>query len=68
MSERKLLRLEEAADRLGVTRSWLLDHTSRVEPIVPHRRLGRLIRFAPEDLEEFVAGRREERPVWRRVA
>ena len=43
---------DEAAARLHVKRSWLEAAVQRGE--VPHRRLGRLVRFTPDDLAEII--------------
>jgi hypothetical protein len=48
-----LLDFAAAAARLGVTQSWLeRQATART---VPHRRLGRVIRFSEDDLAAIVA-------------
>jgi excisionase family DNA binding protein len=40
--------IEEAAARLGMKVSWLYERTRR--RAIPHRRLGKYIRFTEEDL------------------
>jgi hypothetical protein len=56
-----------AAEFLGVTLQWVRDHTTRVEPIVPHTRIGkRTIRFERAELMRFIAEQREARPTWER--
>lgn len=48
-----LFTVAEAADLLQVTPNWL---TERVTAgVIPHRRLGRLIRFSRDDLDQLVA-------------
>jgi hypothetical protein len=59
----------EAADvaaMLGVTAQWVRDHTTRIEPILPHVRIGRRIRFERTEIERFMRERREHRPTWKR--
>lgn len=41
----------EAARRLGVKVTWLQAHIDEV----PHRRLGRLVRFTQADLDTYLA-------------
>ena len=41
--------VEEAAERLGLRPSWLYERTRR--KAIPHRRLGKYIRFTEEDLQ-----------------
>lgn len=50
--EIRLLKPEEAADYLQVSRFWLMDQVRAGK--LPCRRYGsRIVRFAEEDLEEF---------------
>jgi excisionase family DNA binding protein len=47
---RKLLyTVDEAAARLGLRPSWLYERTRR--KAIPHRRLGKYVRFTEEDLQ-----------------
>ena len=50
---RMLLTVDEAAQRLGVKRSWLYERTRRNS--IPYRRLGKLVRFTEQDLEAIAA-------------
>lgn len=43
------LTAEEAAQRLGVTLSWIYERTRR--KAIPHRKLGKFVRFTEEDLQ-----------------
>jgi excisionase family DNA binding protein len=43
------LTVDEAAERLGVTRSWIYERTRR--KALPHRKLGKFVRFTEEDLQ-----------------
>ncbi|MGZ6836797.1 MAG: helix-turn-helix domain-containing protein, partial [Blastococcus sp.] len=48
MSEPLLFTVAEAAERLQVTTNWLEERVSA--DAIPHRRLGRYIRFSADDL------------------
>lgn len=52
-----LYRVDEAARLLSISRSTLRTLTAR--GIVPCRRIGRLVRYAPEDLTYFIHTRRD---------
>jgi excisionase family DNA binding protein len=54
----------EAAQRLSVRQSWLENAVQH--RLVPHRRLGRQVRFTPADLAEIVEQARTA-PVRRRA-
>ena len=45
---RVFLTVDEAAERLGVTRSWIYERTRR--NAIPHRKLGKFVRFTEQDL------------------
>jgi excisionase family DNA binding protein len=47
-----LLNFEEAARTLGVRESWLRDKVAKRQ--VPHTRLGKHVRFSPDDLAVIV--------------
>jgi excisionase family DNA binding protein len=40
------LTVDEAAERLGVTRSWIYERTRRNR--IPHRKLGKFVRFTEQ--------------------
>jgi excisionase family DNA binding protein len=44
-----LFTVDEAAERLGLRSSWLYERTRR--SAIPHRRLGKYVRFTEEDLQ-----------------
>ena len=46
------LTVEEAAQRLGVTAGWIYERTRR--KAIPHRKLGKFVRFTEEDLRAIV--------------
>ncbi len=49
---RLFLTVEEAAQRLGVTAGWIYERTRR--KAIPHRKLGKFVRFTEEDLRTIV--------------
>src|SRR5579863_2155673 len=49
---RLFLTVEEAAQRLGVTVGWIYERTRR--KAIPHRKLGKFVRFTEEDLQAIV--------------
>ena len=49
---RLFLTVEEAAQRLGVTAGWIYERTRR--KAIPHRKLGKFVRFTEEDLQAIV--------------
>jgi excisionase family DNA binding protein len=49
---RLFLTVEEAAQRLGVTAGWICERTRR--KAIPHRKLGKFVRFTEEDLRAIV--------------
>ena len=52
-SVEKLLTARELALIIDVKLSWIMDHVSRVEPIIPHMRVGRVVRFRPDIVNWF---------------
>lgn len=51
----KLLTPQEVAQWVGVSISWVYDHTKRADPILPHLRLGGTLRFRRSDIEAWLA-------------
>jgi predicted DNA-binding transcriptional regulator AlpA len=48
---------EQVAEALHVSRAWVRDHATRREPRLPVVRLGgkrAVLRFRPEDVQEFI--------------
>ncbi|SRR6266849_10504067 len=65
--EDELLTDEQVCAILKVKKQWLRDHTTRVEPIVPHiRTMGRYIRYSKLALYEWMREQIETRPSWQR--
>ncbi len=58
----RLLTAEEVANMLNVSTAWVYDHADRKRPMIPSVRLGKTVRFRPEDIEQFI------REMTRRVA
>jgi predicted DNA-binding transcriptional regulator AlpA len=53
-SEQSLLTAQAVAERLGVSERWVRDHAMRRHPRIPVVKLGPLLRFRPEDIENFL--------------
>jgi hypothetical protein len=51
---------------LGVTKQWLADHRTRVEPIIPHLLLGKEIRYSRSEVNGWLRQLVETRPRWER--
>jgi Helix-turn-helix domain len=56
----------EVADLLKLKVSWVRDHTTRIEPILPHIKLGRKVRYELREILRFIREHREDRPIWGR--
>jgi hypothetical protein len=51
---RKLLGPNDVARWLGVSLGWVRNHATRKEPRLRTIRVGKMLRFRPEDIEEFI--------------
>jgi hypothetical protein len=52
----RLFTVQEAAEQLGVDSQWLYCRKGkRCKDPVPHRKMGKYVRFSLEDLEEIIA-------------
>lgn len=49
-----LLTIPEVAQRLKVSESWVRDHITRKTPIIPHSRMGGVVRVRESSLDQFV--------------
>ena len=49
-----LLRPGDVAKWLGVSSGWVRDHSTRKEPRLKAVKVGKLLRFRPEDVENFL--------------
>jgi len=50
----KLLTTYEVAEILNVSVAWVYDHASRKRPLIPSVRLGKTVRFRPQDVQKFI--------------
>jgi excisionase family DNA binding protein len=53
-SVQRLLGHGDVAKWLGVSSGWVRDHATRKEPRIRAVKVGKLLRFRPEDVEEFL--------------
>ena len=51
---RRLLTPGEVAQWLGVSAGWVRDHATRKQPRLRAVKLGKLLRFRQQDIEEFI--------------
>jgi len=49
-----LLAPSEVAKCLGVSSAWVRDHATRKSPRIPAVKVGKLLRFRPVDIREFI--------------
>jgi excisionase family DNA binding protein len=49
-----LLTIADIAEWLGVSKSWVYDHTTRKQPRLPCVRFGEMTRFRQADIEKFI--------------
>ena len=67
VDEDELLTDEQVCAILKVKKQWLRDHTTRVEPIVPHiPTMGRHVRYPRRALYAWIREQIETRPSWER--
>lgn len=50
----RLLTPREVAQILSVSAAWVYDHADRKRPVIPSVRLGKAVRFRPEDVRTFI--------------
>jgi excisionase family DNA binding protein len=50
----KLLTAEDVSEILNVSVAWVYDHGDRKKPTIPTVRLGKAVRFRPEDVQAFI--------------
>jgi excisionase family DNA binding protein len=62
----KLLTPDEVAVLMDVKMSWVMDHVTRVEPIIPHIRLGKVIRFKRDAVVAWLDSLESTKPTWER--
>ncbi|MCK5579672.1 MAG: helix-turn-helix domain-containing protein [Candidatus Omnitrophica bacterium] len=49
----KLVSIQVLADILGVPKSWIYDKTRRGPEAIPHVRMGKYVRFDPQEVIQF---------------
>ena len=52
--QRSLLTPKQVAEMLQVSAGWVRDHASRKQPHLPAVKLGKLLRFRFDDVNEFI--------------
>jgi predicted DNA-binding transcriptional regulator AlpA len=52
---------------LGVNAQWLADHRTRVEPIIPHVKLGNLVRYPRAAVQSWLEAQTVTTPRWERT-
>jgi excisionase family DNA binding protein len=50
----QLLGPAEVAEWLGVSAGWVRDHATRKDPRIRAIKIGKLLRFRPKDVEDFL--------------
>ena len=50
----RLLTPRDVAEILSVSVAWVLDHSSRRRPFLPSVKLGKVVRYRREEVEEFI--------------
>ncbi len=60
VSSEPLATAVQVAKRLGVSERWVRDHATRRSPKLPVVKLGSLLRFRPEDVEQFIVRQRHD--------
>jgi len=53
-ADEKLLTPKEVAGWLDVSVDWVQSHATRREPRLPAVRMGKLLRFRTQDVEDFI--------------
>ena len=59
-----LLTIEELCLILNLKKSWIMDHVTRIKPIIPHIRMGKKIRFKRERVMEWLNSQINTKPTW----
>jgi hypothetical protein len=60
----KLLTPDEVVILMHVKMSWLMDHVTRIEPIIPHIRMGKIVRFKRSSLAKWIDSLVSTKPKW----
>ena len=59
-----LMTPDEIVMLLGVKMSWVMDHVTRIEPIIPHIRIGKMIRFKRQAVMEWLDSLENTKATW----
>lgn len=54
-SRMQLLSVDQVALILGVSPAWVRDHATRKQPHLKCVKVGKLLKFRPDDVEEFIS-------------
>lgn len=54
MEEQTLISIKEMARRLDVKPSWIYQRTMRGKTAIPHIKVGKYVRFNPEEVLKFL--------------
>ena len=57
--KQRLLGPSDVAEWLGVSAGWVRDHATRKDPRIKAIKVGKLLRFRSEDIEDFLRGSAE---------
>jgi len=60
----KLLTPDEVVMLFDVKMSWVMDHVTRIEPIIPHIRIGKMIRFKRQAVMEWIDSMMNTKATW----
>lgn len=67
-SPEDLITDEQVLAWLAVDKTWLADHRTRVEPIIPHVKLGKTIRYSRRAIQRWLSECLQTAPRWERAA
>jgi excisionase family DNA binding protein len=60
----KFLTPDDIAALLDVKVSWVMDHVTRIEPIIPHVRIGKMIRFRRQEVMQWLDSLTSTKATW----
>jgi hypothetical protein len=67
-SPEDLITEEQVVGWLAVDKTWLADHRTRVEPIIPHVKLGKTIRYSRRAIQYWLSECVQTTPRWERAS
>lgn len=50
----RLMTVEDVAGQLQVSAAWVRDHATRKQPRLPVVRVGKLLRFHPQEIQKWI--------------